>query len=207
MSIVEHPRSRQAGLMLLELLTAVAVLAIVLGIGVPAMTSFFDSKRLIGAAEQVYSHLQQARLESIARSAPTFVNFSADGSATWTYGFSHRDLCDLTQLVPTGVNACVIVVDDGDGNVDPGDGTVDTGDLLLTRFDQAAHTGVAMSIAAFSSGDSQIDFDPIRGTATSGTVSLESPDGRQLNVRIGLLGQIRICSPDGSVPGYSTAGC
>jgi prepilin-type N-terminal cleavage/methylation domain-containing protein len=196
-----------AGLTLLELLVVIAVVGIVAGLAVPAMSNFFDSKRLIGAAEQTYSHLQQARLESIARSAPAFANFSADGSQTWTYGVSHRNLCDVGQAAATGANACVLVVNDGDGIVDPGDGSADTGDLVLMRFPSTQHAGVSMSIAGFSSGNTQIRFDPVRGTATSGDISLVSPAGKRLNVRVGLLGQIRICTPDDSVPGYSTGSC
>lgn len=199
---IDGVRGGQAGLTLLELLVTIAVLAIVLSIGVPAMTSFFDSKRLIGAAEQVYSHLQQARLESIARSAPIYAKFSANGGASWVYGISHRDGCDLTQVAPTGTDACVIVVDDGDGGVDPGDGSVDTDDLVLMRFDETGHDRVTMATAAFASGDDQIRFDPVRGTATAGEVHLLSGDGRQLQVRVGPLGQTRICTPDGSVPEY-----
>lgn len=198
---------RQGGLTLLELLTAMAVVSIIFAVAVPNMSRFFDSKRLIGAGEQVYGHLQQARMEAISRSVPVHVNFSADGSDTWTYGMSHRDLCDLTETTAAGTDACVVVIDDGDGVVDPGDGSADTDDLVLMRFDDSDHVEVTLDIDAFSSGNTQIQFDPIRGTATSGNLLLESEDGKQLNVRVGLLGQIRICSPDGSVPRYSTVGC
>jgi type IV fimbrial biogenesis protein FimT len=197
----------ETGLTLIELLAALAVTAIVLSLAVPAMTSFFDAKRLIGAAEQVYGHLQQARMESIARSATVVANFDVDGSMSWAYGLSHRDLCDPSQTTATGANACVLVVDDGDGIIDPGTGVVDIGDLMLMRFDDAEHLNVSMDIDSFSSGNTEVRFDPIRGTATSGKVLLTSGEGRRLNVMIGLLGRIRICSPDGSVNGYSTAGC
>lgn len=204
---VRHPTPTPRGFTLLELLVAVAVVGIIFAVAVPGMSRFFDSKRLIGAAEQVYGHLQQARMESIARSVPMHVNFSADGSDTWSYGVSQRNLCDLTKTVPNGANACIVVVDDGDGVVDPGDGSADTGDLVLMRFDDGAHRDITLDIAGFSSGNTQIDFDPIRGTASAGDLLLRSADGRQLNVKVGLLGQIRICSPDGSVPRYSNVAC
>lgn len=199
--------NRQHGLTLIEILITVAVFSIIMAFGVPSMREFFDAKRLVGAAEQVYGHLQQARMESIARSAPVFVNFTTDGSDTWSYGVSSRDLCDVAQGTPANANACILVVDDGDNLVDTGDGVTDPDDLVLMRFDDTLHTGVTMDTAAFSSGNTQIRFDPVRGTATSGDVVLVSELGRRLNVRVGLLGQIRICSPDGSAIRYSTAAC
>jgi type IV fimbrial biogenesis protein FimT len=204
---VERMPSAQIGFTLLELMVTVAVVAIIFAVAVPGMSRFFDEKRLIGAAEQVYGHLQEARMQSIARSVPVHVNFSVDGTDTWVYAVSQRNLCDLTKTTPNGVNACVVVVDDGDGIVDPGDGSADTGDLVLMRFDDSAHRDITLDRAGFSSGTTQIDFDPIRGTATAGDLVLRSADGKQLNVRVGLLGQIRICSPDGSVPRYSNVAC
>ncbi len=197
----------QGGFTLIEILITIAVLSIIMAFGVPSMREFFDAKRLVGTAEQVYGHLQQARMESIARSAPVFVNFSTDGSDAWTYGVSTRDLCDVSQTAPANANACALVVDDGDNLVDAGDGATDPDDLILMRFDDTLHNGVTMDINAFSSGTTQIRFDPVRGTASSGDVVLVSELGRRLNVRVGLLGQIRICSPDGSAIRYSTAGC
>lgn len=202
-----QPGRMQAGVTLLELLVTIAIVAIIFAVAGPSTRNLFDSKRLVAAAEQVYGHLQQARLESIARSTPVRAHFSANGSATWAYGVSHRDLCDITQTGAGGVDACVMVVDDGDGAVDPGDGSVDPDDLVLMRFDDSDHPDVTMNIASFSSGNSQISFDPIRGTATGGEVILMSPLGRQLKVKVGLLGQLRICSPDGSVLRYSDTGC
>lgn len=202
-----HRPLKQAGVTLLELMATIAVVGVIFAVASPSFSSFFDSKRLVGAAEQVYSHLQQARIEAIARSEPIRARFSADGSATWVYGVSHRSSCDLTETAPSGVDACVIVVDDGDGVVDPGDGSVDTDDLVLMRFDDSGHADVTMNIASFSGGAGEIVFDPVRGTSTGGEIILGSPLGKSLKVNVGLLGQIRICSPDGSVPRYDSAGC
>ena len=196
------------GFTLPELLVTIAILAILLGGAVPAVTSFVDRERLTAAAEQIYIHMSQARSEAVARSAPIFMNFGANGTATWTYGLSGAANCTLATINPTTAGACVLVTDDGDGNVDPGDGSVDTGDLVLRRSPSTEHAGVVMTIANFSSGNTNIQFDPVRGTSNAGDVLLVSPDGtRRLSVRLGLLGQARICSSDGSVGGYSTANC
>ncbi len=196
-----------AGFTLIELLIAIMVLSILIALAAPSMSSFFDSKRLIAAAEQIYSHVQQARTESLSRSTTMSLNFSADGSATWQYGLSHRTGCDLTQTAPGGANACVIVIDDGDGSLSSVNDETDADDLVLMRFTSADHTDVSMSIVNFGSGTTEIGFDPNRATTTRGDIRLVSGEGKKLTVRVGLLGQVRICSPDGSVPGYSDASC
>ena len=69
---------------------------------------------------------------------------------------------------------------------------------VLYRLTSADHDNVKLAISSFSSGNSQIAFDPMRGTATSGEILLSSAEGRQLKVKVGLLGQIRICEPSAS---------
>jgi type IV fimbrial biogenesis protein FimT len=194
-----YPSPYRSGLTLLELLIAVAVLGIVISVAMPNMSGLIANQRLIGAAEQVYGHLQQARSEAITRSTPTWVNFAANGTTTWTYGMSSLNtLCTLTVTDPATANACVIVVDDGDGV------TVAADDYVLMRFTSADYEDVIMNIASFSSGTTQIAFDPVRGLATSGQVNLTSASGRLLRVTVSLLGRVAICSPDGSVQNYGT---
>ena len=191
------------GFTLMEMLIAMTVLAIIITIAVPSMTGFSSNQRLIGAAEQVSGHLQQGRSEAVTRNTPVFLNFAVDGTASWEYGMSSANsLCDLTVTVATGAGACAISVDDGDGVLDPGDGSVDTGDLLLMRFTDQDFPGVQMNIANFSSGNTQITFDPLRGTATSGEVNLTGANGNILRVRLSLLGRVNICTPDDSMGAY-----
>ena len=135
------------------------------------------------------------------------MNFDADGSSTWAYGISQNGACDTAVTVVSGANACVVVLDDGDGLLDPGDGSVDAADLMLRRYLAASHPGVSMSIVNFSSGDTSIRFDPIRGTSDAADIRLVWEEGLQLTIRLGLLGTPRICSPDGSVDSYSDVNC
>lgn len=191
------------GFTLLEMLIAMTILAIIITIALPSMSGFTVNQRLVGAAEQVYAHLQQARSEAVTRNTPVFMNFAVDGTASWEYGMSSANsLCDLTVTVATGASACSISVDDGDGVLDPGDGSVDTADLLLMRFTDLDYPGVQMNIANFSSGNTQITFDPLRGTATAGEVNLTGANGNDLRVRVSLLGRVNICTPDDSMGAY-----
>lgn len=197
---------RIKGLTLIELLITIAITAIVVGLAVPNMTSFFDGKELIGAAEQIAGHMEQARTESLARSQDIHLKVDSDGSSTWVYGLSlaSNPSCDLTLTDPTTAGACVLVADDGDNVLDSGDGSTDTGDLLLMRFPSTTHDDIKLTLA---SGASNITFEYIRGTSSESSLELESPEGKKLRVKLNLMGQVRLCSPDGSVNGYSTTDC
>lgn len=191
------------GFTLLEMLIAMAILAIIISVGVPSLSGFSANQRLIGAAEQVYSHLQQARSEAVSRNTLVYVNFAVDGTASWEYGMSSvNSLCDLTITTANGVNSCRMVVSDGDASLDPGTGAVDADDLVLMRYTDADHAGVIMDIANFSTGSTQFIFDPTRGTSTSGQVNLTGSNGNQLRVAVNLLGRVSLCTPDGSVERY-----
>ena len=196
----KHP---QQGVTLLELMIATAILAIVITVALPSFSDIGDTQRVTGTTEQIYNHIQQVRSEAVSGNTTAFINFAVDGTASWEYGFSTvNSLCDLTATTPTAANACVIVVDDGDGTIDPGDGSVDSDDLLLQRFTSNDWTDVKVSIASFSSGNTQISFDPVRGTSTSGIINLQSGNGKDMRINVSLLGRPTICSPGGEVTGY-----
>jgi type IV fimbrial biogenesis protein FimT len=186
-----------------ELLVTISIAAIILGIGIPSFTSFIDTNTLKGAGEQVYGHLKQARSEAIARGTDVRVNFSADATATWAYSISNVDNCDLTLTDSADAAACTLVVDDGDLTVHGVEGGVDTDDKVLTRYTNEDHDSIVMSTSNFLNG-TQITFEPRRGTAigNTGDILLESQQGKKLLIKVAALGQVRICSPDGSVVGY-----
>jgi type IV fimbrial biogenesis protein FimT len=207
----KHIDSAMRGVSLLEMLIAMAILGIIISVAVPSMTEFGANQRLIGAAEQVFGHIQQARSESVARNAPVYVNFSANGSTTWTYGVGLTTGCTLTTTNPTTAGACYLVVSDGDTTYDgidaDADGTVeasetDTGDRVLMRFPSTDYDDIEMGLASFSSG-TQIVFNPIRGTSSSGQINFENSTGKQLRITVSLLGRAAICSPAGSVSNYA----
>jgi type IV fimbrial biogenesis protein FimT len=188
---------RARGFTLIELLITIALTVVLLTLGVPSMKSFFDRERIISATEQIYGHLQQARIEAIARSANVYTNITTNADGSWSYGVSVFGPCDPSETNKNETDACVIIVDDGDGVTGEAD------DRVLMRYDSTEHESITASV---DGNALQITFDSLRGTMetlSGNTISLESEGSRTLDIRIGALGQLSICSPDDNVSGYS----
>lgn len=199
-----HPKSQQ-GVTLIEIMITVALLTIALAVGVPSFSAQIEKRQLIGLAEQISAHITLTRSQAITRSAATYIKF--DVGNNWRYGFSTNSNCDVNATAVTTANACILVIEDGDANIDPGDGSVDAGDLVLNRYDVTEHAGTSLAIANFSGANSQIWFDPVRGISDSGEITISSAPGNyQLKIKVGLLGDVRICAPDGDFS-YSSADC
>lgn len=85
-------RIRQAGLTLIELMTALAVVAILAGIGVPSFRAVMANQRMVAAVNSYVGSFQQARMRSLARAGQTVVCPSADGRScsgglSWQHGW------------------------------------------------------------------------------------------------------------------------
>ncbi len=76
-----HARTPQAGFTLLELITAMAVAAVLITIGIPSFASFTTNQRVKTTAFEMVVLLNYARSEAIKRNQP--VSLQAAGS-TWT---------------------------------------------------------------------------------------------------------------------------
>lgn len=75
-------RRGSAGFTLVELLTAMAVAAIVLGIAVPSMFSYMPRLRLSGASRQLMFDMVEARMQAVKFACPVTIQFARDGSYT-----------------------------------------------------------------------------------------------------------------------------
>ncbi len=90
-----HSMSSKAGFTLVEILVAVVVLSIVLGIGIPQFNGIIHSNRVSGASTNLHSMLQLTRSEAVKRAKTVSLCPSSgrDASATcadstdWTLGW------------------------------------------------------------------------------------------------------------------------
>jgi len=83
-------RAGQSGFTVMELLLAIAVLAIVTTLAVPAFTQFIANNRLAAEANEMVASFQFARSEALKRGVPVQVCPSTDGNACgggWSDGW------------------------------------------------------------------------------------------------------------------------
>jgi len=82
--------NEQAGFTLMELLLAIAVLAILTTLALPAFTQFIANNRLAAEANELVASFQYARSEAVKRGLPVQICSSADGTACggdWNQGW------------------------------------------------------------------------------------------------------------------------
>lgn len=220
---------KSRGFTLVEVLITLSVLAILAATVIPSMSDYIDKRRVIKVAEAVYGELLYARSEAIARSSDVVVAFSTNGTTTWSVGMSSLNSpCNPTQTTLTASDACVLVVDDGDGNVhnepDGNGGTVtDSGDLVRRVLSSADYPGITMgglnnnntpnntsddtlnNTVSFSGGVTRTTFNSVRGTAGAGTVVVRLGNQYEMRIKVSLIGRVSICTPSGTmqVGGYS----
>jgi type IV fimbrial biogenesis protein FimT len=75
------PRSRLAGVTLIELMFAITVLAIIIGLGAPSFARLVRENRLVSLTNDLVSSFALARSEAARRGMPVSLCASADGAA------------------------------------------------------------------------------------------------------------------------------
>ena len=188
---------------MIELMIVLIIMAVFLTLVAPGMSNFFDTQNLKAASEEVYSDIQMARSESIARKVPIQLKFDANATTTWTYAVSDVDDCDLTVTSVADATACTLVIDDGDLQVHGVGGVTDNDDKILQVRSSTNHSNITLARDSFQNG-TEITFEPINGSAigNSGNLLLTSPMGKRVLIKVSPMGQVRLCSPDNSVVGY-----
>lgn len=165
-------KAKQRGFTLLEMIIAIALLAVLLGFGLPNFRDFIRNARMAAAANDLLADMNFARSEAIKRRVPvTLCKLNADG-----------DDCDDDEDTP--FRRWVVYVDDADAAVDDaadGDGVMDAGEEVLrtsgiaAEIDSAVGTGLLSTfissgfIRPNASNLQQVVFCDSRGnTVTSG---------------------------------------
>jgi type IV fimbrial biogenesis protein FimT len=171
---MEDRMTARGGVTLVELLVALAVLAILATAAVPAFTTLIERHQLRGAANALYSDLLLARGEALRRNAPVGVAFGDGPAGAWCHAVTDGGACDCFAA-----GACALA--GAPGRVARGSDFPRVS--LATRF-APAHGAV---------------FNPARGTANPGTAHLSGAAG-SIDVVVSSLGRVRLCAE--GVPGY-----
>ncbi|MCG2633352.1 MAG: GspH/FimT family pseudopilin [Gammaproteobacteria bacterium] len=170
-------RNRSRGFTLIEALIVVVIIGVVSALAAPAFTRLLERNRLKGAAESVFSELMRAKSEAVKRNRRITVSFVPAADDSWCFGLIEGSAaCDCTTL-----NSCQL---DGVERVTRG-----------IQFE-----GVGLPSTTFTGDD--VTFEPQQGRANAGTVGVLN-DGITAQVRVSVLGRVRVCSDD-NVPGYQS---
>ena len=178
-------RAASPGFTLLELMIAVAIIAVLAALAAPSLSDFFDRNRVRAAADDVASLISHARAEAVKHDLPVRVTMVGSGTA-WCVGANEATpptgglksgnaaACDCTQTTQCTVAGLRQVVSSGEyGGVSIG--TL-PGDIRLDN-----KLGVATDMA---------------GTMGRQSVTLTSPSGKyDVQVRVETLGQPQACTP------------
>jgi prepilin-type N-terminal cleavage/methylation domain-containing protein len=73
------PKTDRSGFSLVELIVALAVLAVLASISVPTVTSWYPTYQLRNAVRELHSNMQLVRLEAIRQNTNCTITFTANG--------------------------------------------------------------------------------------------------------------------------------
>jgi type IV fimbrial biogenesis protein FimT len=189
--------STNKGFTVIELLIAVAVLAIITSLALPSYRTIIEKRQVTSGAEQLTAFLSSAQFESVKRNEIVGVNYQLNGG-DWCLSMAIPDVDSANPDVDSPTCDC-------------SDGTCDAGSELLRDFQAAVLTKSDILVDATLGGDDTVFFDPVRGLVVDAeTVKIEliSPDEETyaLNVEMSPTGRVKICSDSSratySVPGY-----
>jgi len=173
------------GFTLIELMVTIAVLSILLTIGVPSLTSFFDRQKVVSAAEDIYANVQLAKTLALGSTKPvTFKLFNYDSSTKGYFGITDKSITTYSSECRDGTSLDDLTV---------------SGMGYQVSADE--HEGVTYEIG----GDSDlrawcVQFDNVRGQVTT----FNNSDAKYfldinysdltIRLKVSQLGRISLCS-------------
>lgn len=188
---IPSPRLRDRGVTLIELLVAVAVIAIIVTVAAPSFRDMIQMQRLRGITAQLVTDLQFARNDAVSRGTLSRFSFQSDASMScysiYTSAVSNtRCDCRLGAGAACGV-----------GNAE----------IKTVQIPRSLAVEVSIPIAEF---DTAFAFDNVSGglfviptdsaARPFDDIKIESfiDSARKLVVRINGAGRSLVCSPPGS---------
>lgn len=177
--------SRQAGMTLVEIMVAVAVVGLLFATGITGLANWLKNTQIRGTAEAIQSGIQLARAEAVRRN--TMVRFQLTSSVD--------NSCALSTTVSNWV------VNMGE-SVDPSGNCLSDTSIIQKRSASEGSTGVVLA-----ADQSTIIFNGLGQKTTTGNINIDvtNPGGGDcaanggpmtcLRVVVTAGGQIRTCNP------------
>lgn len=184
----------QRGFSIIELLIAVAIVAMLMLLAAPSAATWIQNTRLRSAAESVVSCLTNARLEAIKRNTVVSCQMTDPASSAW-------NVCLYDAVNNVCLTAAGSVLMKRDASEDNGITTLGIG---TTTSASSSALGSGFQVPGSATFDS---FGRLAATAPSNAMrvdvrnmQLATADERRLVIFITLGGQIHMCDPKLSYP-------
>jgi type IV fimbrial biogenesis protein FimT len=182
---------KRAGLGLVELLIAIAVLGVLLAVAVPSLTEFMERRRIAAVAGELASILNYAKSETNTIGDVVTVHMENDPAHTMScIAVTTQTTFDTCKCYQSAIQICA-----GGESVS----------LRLFQVPYEESTRFVASAAEWPGGDRAISvsrnkhFSDIQGVGLTVT---GQHTAAQLRVEYNDAGRVRVCSPQGSFSGY-----
>lgn len=173
---VKQP-SVQSGFTLVELVMALAIVSVTIGLATPSMDHLRSRVHLRGVAAQLETDLQLARTTAVALNR--VVQMSFNQTTTGSCYVLHSGRPDDCSCNLDGVAHC----------------TADAEAIRTVHI--ATPSGVTLT-----SNSRHVGFEPLRGMVTpTATFATRSRSGEQIDVVINIMGRVRTCSATAHLDG------
>jgi type IV fimbrial biogenesis protein FimT len=174
---MERSRRCERGLTLIEMLAALAVLAIVAGLSTGSWQTMVGKLRLQSVAQEVAADIQLARNTAVAL---------------------HRAV--RLEVHPHATGSCILAYTGAAGSChcdEQGQAQCPSPEQVVQRHWLPASEGVRVTANVAS-----MRFDPVIGTVSpTGRLTTSLADGRSLAQVVNVMGRSRTCSPEATVSG------
>lgn len=179
--------ARQGGMTLVEIMVAIAIVAMVLALAGPSARTWIQNTQIRSGAESILGGIKQARFEAIKQNTTVAFELTDANSTAWhiCYFDVAAQACSTTQAdIATGAA-------EGSQNARVG---------VETNF-----TSYLTPISAGANVPSLVAFDSFGRVPPSSPVniarlevrnpSIASSDERRLDISVGIGGQVLMCDP------------
>ena len=189
-----RPRIRTTGFTVIELLTVVAIAALLAVIAAPSFTEFLAKRRVEGTMAELVTDIQYARSEAVSRNAPVRMTF---GTGCYAIHLASASATASTCAIsPVSAEIKTVLIDTTRVFLKPVDS--------LTHFEFDPVRGMASNDSS-PAGSGRVEVC-IRNAA--GTDCGTAATAWRLAAVLTVMGRVETCSPSGAghFSGYSS-GC